>query len=180
MKFTDFNFSTNNDTNTLTINNNQIKVRKYLSVSDKNDLVEIALQKAEFNGVYNELLLDVYFHLNIIYLYTDIEFEEQDREDEMVLYDKLESNDVIDKVVAYIGEEEYGVLTDLLNKQKENNIRYKNSAAAVLRSFVTDLPANAAAAKEIVDSFDPSQYQAVVDFAEAANGGRQIAAPVNE
>jgi len=52
--------------------------------------------------------------------------------------------------------------------------KYKNSAAGVLKHIVTDLPKNAAAAKEIVDSFDPSQYQAVVDFATAANGGRNI------
>jgi len=53
-------------------------------------------------------------------------------------------------------------------------LKYENSAAAVFRKFVTDLPAAAAAAAEIVDNFNPEQYNAVRDFAIAANGGRDI------
>ena len=47
--------------------------------------------------------LDAYFHLNIIYLYTDIEFDEEDKEDELELYDKLEANKVILPVLGAIG-----------------------------------------------------------------------------
>lgn len=61
-------------------------------------------------------------------------------------------------------------------QQLERNIKYKNSAAATLRSFVQDLPKSAEAAKEIVDGFNPDDYKNVVDFAMAANAGR----PVNQ
>jgi len=124
--------------------------------------------------LYNELLLDVFFHLNIIYLYTDIEFSADDRDDELALYDILEANDIINKVIANMKEGEYEELRDTLNKMMSLKLTYGNSAAAVMRTFVQDLPKNAAAAKEIVDSFDPKQYQSVVDFATAANGGRNI------
>jgi len=112
--------------------------------------------------------------LNIIYLYTDIEFSAEDREDEMELYDILDRNDIIDQVIAAIGEDEYNDLIDKLDDIKEESLTYKNTAAAVLTRIVQDLPKNAAAAKEIVNSFDPSKYQEVVDFATAANGGRNI------
>ena len=73
-----------------------------------------------------------------------------------------------------VKEGEYEELRDTLDKMMSLKLTYGNSAAAVMRTFVQDLPKNAAAAKEIVDNFDPEQYQSVVDFATAANGGRNI------
>lgn len=173
MKFQDFNFIDTSVPLTIKLQNG-IQVKKWIPISDKIDLVQIALQKSEEDGIYNEAKLDCYFHLNIIYLYTDIEFSEEDREDEMKLYDILEHNDIIDQVVAAIGEDEYTTLKDYLIKMKTDSLNYKNTAAAVLRGIIQDLPKNAAAAKEIMDSFDQEKYQNVRDFAIAANGGRNI------
>lgn len=153
---------------------NGIQVKKRISTSDKIDLIQIALQKSEEDNLYNEVKLDCYFHLNIVYLYTDIEFSVEDREDEMELYDILDRNDIINQVIAAIGEDEYDDLRSKLIEMKLEFLSYRNTAAAVLTRIVQDLPKNAAAAKEIVDSFDPSKYQEVVDFATAANGGRNI------
>lgn len=172
MKFQDFDFI-NTSVPTIKLQNG-IQVKKWIPISDKIDLIQIALQKSEEDGIYNEAKLDCYFHLNIIYLYTDIEFSEEDREDEMKLYDILEHNDIIDQVIAAIGEDEYVGLKDYLITMKINYLTYKNTAAAVLTRIIQDLPKNAAAAKEIIDSFDPEKYQAVEDFATAANGGRNI------
>ncbi len=176
MRIKDFNLSKDylNRTKSLTINDQQIKVKSYLPVKDKLDLIQIALQKSEQNGIYNDMKLDIYFHLNIIYLYTDIEFEQQDREDQMELFDILESNNVINRVINCIGSEEYGELKDYLNTIKADSLSYKNTAAAVMGRFIQDLPTAMAEVKEIIDSFDPSKYQAVADFAIAANGGRDI------
>ena len=162
-------------------NNLEINVKKYLPISDKIDLVQIALQKAEEDGVYNQIKLDMFFHLNIIYLYTDIEISQEEREDEYMLYDILESNDIIDQVVAAIGSD-YSELKDYLIEMMSDTLNYKNTAAAVLTRIIQDLPKNAAAAKEIVDSFDREKYENVRDFAIAANGGRNIVTnqPVNK
>lgn len=160
-----------------------IQVKKTIPSSDKIDLIQIALQKAEEDGIYNQIKLDIYFHLNIIYLYTNLEIDLEDREDEMELYDILENNGIINEVIAAIGEYEYDSLKSYLFEIKNEKLRYENTAAAVLTRIVQDLPKNAAAAKEIVDSFDRDQYQQVIDFATAANGGRNIntnAAPVNQ
>lgn len=154
-------------------NNLEINVKKYLPISDKIDLVQIALQKAEEDGVYNQIKLDMFFHLNIIYLYTDIEISQEEREDEYILYDILESNDIIDQVVAAIGSD-YRELKDYLIEMMSDTLNYKNTAAAVLTRIIQDLPKNAAAAKEIIDSFDREKYENVRDFAIAANGGRNI------
>ena len=44
----------------------------------------------------------------------------------------------------------------------------------MVSGLIDDLPANAEAAAKIVESFDPNQFKAVVDFARYANGGRDI------
>ena len=71
-------------------------------------------------------------------------------------------------------ESEYNELFNYITEIMRNTLTYKNTAGAVLQSIIQDLPKNAQAAAEIVNSFDPKQYQAVVDFATAANGGRNI------
>lgn len=152
----------------------QIQVKEYLPVEDKIDLIQTALQKSEEDGIYNEMKLDVFFSLNIVYLYTNIEFSQEDREDEFKLYDKLEHEEFFEKVISLMGQNEYSLLFDWLEQTKEQSLKYKNTAAAVLRTFVTDLPKNAAAAKEIIDQFDPNKYPEVINFATAANGGRDI------
>ena len=161
-------------------NNLEINVKKYLPIADKIDLVQIALQKSEEDGIYNQIKLDMFFHLNIIYLYTDIEISQEEREDEYMLYDILESNNIIDQVVAAIGSD-YSELKDYLIEMMSDTLNYKNTAAAVLTRIIQDLPKNAAAAKEIMDSFDREKYENVRDFAIAANGGRNIITnqPVN-
>lgn len=180
MKYQDFEFYKDYLTNTQSFTyrnqagkNCQIKVKTYLPIEDKYDLITIALQKSKVDDIYNELLLDMYFHLNIIYLYTDIEFTLEDRENEFSLYDTLEYNGIIDNVVSIL-RDEYDVLKTMLEEMKKVNLTYNHTAAAVIKKIINDLPANAAAAKEIVDSFDPAQYQSVIDFAAAANGGRPI------
>ena len=175
MKFSDLKLNTAIEEKELVLpSGEKISVKSTIPVSDKIDLIQIALQKAEEDGIYNQIKLDIYFHLNLLYLYTDIEFSTEDREDEMGLYDILERNEIINEVISAIGLEEYQSLIDYLDKMKEMNLAYKNTAAAVLTRIIQDLPKNAAAAKEIMDSFDPEKYQMVENFATAANGGRNI------
>lgn len=159
---------------TFDFNENKIEVLKYLPIEDKRDLVEITLQKAEENGVYNPVLLDMYFHLHLVYMYTNLSFTEKQKENEAKIYDALTCNGFFDKFFEVLPEDEYENLMDYIEDIMEDTLAYKNTAGAVLQSVIQDLPRNAQAAADIVKSFDPNQYQAVIDFANAANGGRNI------
>lgn len=174
MQYKDFNFKVNKEVNVVRINDKEIQVLQYLPINDKIDLIQVALQKSEENGVYNEMKLEAYFNLNLIYLYTNLEFDEEDREDELELYDELETNDVFTTVIGALPDEEYDMLINFLQLTKANREEYKISAAALLQSVIQDLPKNAAAAKDIVDNFDPNKYSEVVNFAKNANVGRPI------
>ena len=159
---------------TFDFNENKIEVLKYLPIEDKRDLVEITLQKAEENGVYNTVLLDMYFHLHLVYMYTNLSFTDKQKENEAKIYDTLACNGFFDQFFEALPEGEYKDLMDYIEDIIEDTLTYKNTAAAVLQSIIQDLPNNAQAAADIVKSFDPKQYQAVIDFATAANGGRNI------
>lgn len=172
--FTSLKLKMKEEVKTIDFNESKIEVKQYLPIRDKIDLVDITLQKSREDRLYNPLKVNMYFHLNLIYLYTNISFTEKQREDEEKLYDLLDSNELIDLIVSNIPEFEYN---DLLNKtieKIENELQYNTTAAAIISKLINDLPKNAQAAASIVESFDKEKYKAVVDFAKAANGGRDI------
>lgn len=152
----------------------KIEVQQYLPIQDKIDLIDITLQKAKEGRLYNPIKVDMFFHLNLIYLYTNITFTDKQREDEYKLYDSLQSNGIISQVVAAMDENEYNGLLNMINEKIENELKYNTTAAAIISKIIDDLPKNAEAAQQIVNNFDKSKYQAVVDFAKAANAGRAI------
>jgi len=155
-------------------NDCDINVLNYLPIEDKYDLIMITLQKSLENGYYNPIRLDEYFHLHLIYSYTNISFTEKQKEDESKLYDCLKSNGLMDAFLNGFDESEYNELYTLLNDTKEAILRQKLSVSGLIESFIADLPAQAEAVKNIIDNFDKDKYQEVINFAKAANGNRDI------
>lgn len=174
MKYSDLNLKTNTKTNITIINEKEIEVLEYLPIEDKIDLIQVALQKSEENGIYNEMKLDVYFNLYIVYMYSNIEFTDEEKADAFTLYDELQSNNVIISVIGAMDENEYDSLVGYLQIMQRSNEKYKGSAVALLQSFIQDMPKNAAATAEIVNNFDKEKYKNVVDFARSINADRPV------
>lgn len=168
VSFNNLKLSVNKEVNIAEFNGVKIEVFKYLPIEDKNDLIQIAMQKSFMDGYFNEVLLDAYFHLNLIYLYTNLNITEKQREDELKLYDKINSSGLLAAVLAQIPEDEYDYLYNALKSQIEAFLKYRNSAAAVLQSVIQDLPANAAAAADIVNNWDANKFQSVQDMVQLA------------
>lgn len=168
VSFNNLKLSTNKEVKIAEFNNTKIEVLQYLPVEDKNDLIQITMQKSFMDGYFNEILLDAYFHLNIIYLYTNLNITEKQREDELKLYDKIYSSGLLETILGQLPEDEYKYLFNMLQEQTKDFLTYKNSAAAVVQSFIQDLPANAAAAADIVNNWDASKFQSVQDMVQLA------------
>ena len=164
----------NTEVKTFDFGGQKVEVLQYLPAQDKYDLLMITLQKSLEDNLYNEFKLNLYFELHLVYMYTNISFTEKQREDEFKLYDTLKSNGFYEKFFQVINEDEYNELFEQLNAIKNASFKNKRSVAGLIGEFINDLPANAEAAAKIVESFDPEQYKAVVDFARYANGGRDI------
>lgn len=163
-----------NSISTLDVNGKTIEVLNYLPIEDKYSLIMVSLQNAYQDGIYNDIILEQMFNLNIVYMYTNITFTDTQRENETKLYDELESNGLIAQIISKIPENEYLALLDYLKSVRQCLTDYRMSVSSLAQSFIENLPENAAAAADIVDNFDPEKYKAVVDFARAANGNREI------
>lgn len=177
--FSSLKLKTPTEVNTFDFMGKTIEVDTYMPVNDKLDIMAIAMQKAEENGIYNPMLLDIFFHLNLVYMYCNITFTDKQKEDELKIFDLLQSNGFFDLFLPFI-EEDYAEMRECLDSMTEDIIHYNNSAGHIVQNLIQDLPQNAEAAKMIVDSFDPEKYGAVINFAKAANGGRGIPENVGE
>lgn len=174
VSYANLKLKTKTDVLTFDFEGEQIEVLQYLPISDKYDLIMITLQKAKEGNIYNQLKLDMFFHLHLVYLYTNLSFTDKQKENEFKIYDTLQSNGFIDKMIEFIPKEEYENLFEMIEKQVKIEMKYSTTVASILDKFIDDLPKNAEAAMKIVDNFDPDKFQAVKDFAKAANGGRDI------
>ena len=150
------------------------EVLKYLPIKEKYNLIESVLQKSYENGIYNPIKLDMYFALNLIYLYSNISFTEKQKEDEEKLYDTLQSSGVMDAIIDAIEDDEYNNLYTMLIETEEKYYNYRKTISGMLNEFSGTLNQNADFLKEIAETFDPNQFKNVLDFAQAANGGRPI------
>lgn len=164
----------NEETVKIMFKDTEIEVLQYLPIDDKYSLISITLQKAQEENTYSPVLLDMFFHLHLVYLYTNITFTDKQREDEAKLYDILKSNGLMDEIIKAIPEVEYNMLYNYLEEESRNRTKAKRSAVGLIQSIINDLPTQAQAAMDIVNNFDKEKYQNVIDFAKAANGGRDI------
>lgn len=176
MNYSNLNLNLNIDKsiNTININDCEINVLQYLPIEDKNSLIYLALQNAEENGEYNLLKVDMYMGLYTIYMFTDIEFTEDEKNEPTKLYDELMSNGVISAVTMAIPKHERDYIARILDETMRNRRLYRNTVASIIHSFINDLPKNAEIAKDIVKQFNPEDFMQVLEFAKAANGGRPI------
>ena len=177
VSFANLKLKVENEIKTFDFNGEKIEVNQYLPINDKYDLVMITLQKSREDNIYNELKLDMYFNLHLVYMYTNLNITDKQKEDEGKLYDILETNGFFDKMMEVFNEDEYNDLLSYIEKQKEDELKYNTTAAALVRSIIQDLPAQAEAMQDILNNFDKDKYQEVINFAKAANGGRDI--PLN-
>lgn len=174
VSYTNLKLKTDLSTQSFVFNGLDVEVKQYLPAEDKYDLIMITLQKSEENGIYNPFKLDLYFHLYLVFMYTNLSFTERQKDNELKLYDTLKSTGFIDIMLEYIPTTEYNDLITFMEEIKSDMLNYTNTAGAVLQKIVSDLPRNAQAAMDIVNTFDKNKYQEVIAFAEAANGNRPI------
>lgn len=174
VSFTNFKLKVNENVEKFTIGDVEVEVLQYLPIADKYDLIMIALQNAEEDGIYNPLKLDMYLNLYLVFMYTNINFTDKQKEDLNKLYDILESNEIIDQVINLIPENEYSEILNYTDEILAKIMENKKTVSGVLSTLINDLPKQAQSAANIIERFNPEQFQNVLNFAKAANGGRDI------
>lgn len=167
MLFKDMKVTPNNETKTVKIGDNiEFNVKQYLPAEDKNAILEIAMQTADQGTILNTFALDAIFHTYLVFKYTDIEFNVDEKEDLFKLYDLLESNGIIDAMVAAIPKQEYESLTEYLNEMVDSYLTYRNSARALVEQFSVFVPQAAEKLNEVTKDFDIEKLQQIVSLAD--------------
>jgi hypothetical protein len=161
----DFNKSINKENKVINFNGSEIEIVNYLSTNDKYDLIMITLQKAFEKNIYNPFKMDVFFNLNVIYLYTNIVFSTADREDESALYDVLYRSGLIDAVIAEIDADELASLKNYVCDLARIITQYRNTFGSVVGGFIEQLPAMMEKAREVIEKFDPTKMQELMTIA---------------
>ena len=121
------------------INGNDIEVKQYLPVNDKLDLIARVISGAhDENNFPNPIKIEVIGSIEIIMAYTNITFTDKQKEDIAKLYDILDSNEVIDQVIAAIPEDEYNFLIEGIDETVNAVYAYQNSALGILDTVSQD------------------------------------------
>ena len=158
-----FNLQTKEDVKTIKINDMDVNVKQYLPSEEKNNLLQIAIQSAETSTILNAFALEIIFYTYLVIKYTDIQFNEDDLSDIFALYDKLETNGVIDEVLAAIPSKEDQILKDYLEDMVPTYDNYNCSISAVADRFINFFSSigdelknlNPEALKELANSITP-------------------------
>ena len=174
MKYSDIKVSIETDVKIINFNEQDITVKQNISTNDLYDLIMITLQESKEGLIYNPLKLDVFFHVNLTMMITDIEFEAEDRVNKFETYDELKNSGLLYSILDAFPVPVYKYIREIIEATVTKMEEYENRATSLISKFITDLPANAEAAAKIVEEFDPEKFQQVIDFATAANGGRPI------
>lgn len=150
----DFNKSIDKELKIINFNGTDIGIVPYLSIQDKFDFVMITLQKSFVNGIYSDVKIDMYFDLHMIYMYTNIEFDAEDRADEEGLYDTLKRSGLIAAVRDSIDKEELVYLSEAIYQTCKKLSNYKSSFMSFISDLINTMPEKAAEALNIVGKID--------------------------
>lgn len=172
--FTKLKVKPNEEVKTIIFNDNEIEILQYLPVAEKYSLINITLQEAKEGMIYHSVKKDLFFHLNLVFMYTNINFTDKQKEDLLGLYDLLVTSGLMEQILENIPDEEYETLYNYFNEQEQDLLDYNNTLVGTLKNWIESIPENMDKMQSIVKDFDPENFKAVLDFATSANGGRSI------
>lgn len=149
----------------------EVKVLKYLPMKEKNDLIIVTLQRIFVDGTLNPVVEEIEYELNLIRSYSNVIINEANSPE---LYDKLLRSGFIDLFYQALDKEDGEELLEFYNKALEELKAYSRSTAGMIASILNKLPEQMDKAQSIINDFDKTKFQEVIQFAEAANGNRNI------
>ena len=137
--FSNFNLKVNDEIKKVDINGIEVEVKQYLPIDKQIEIVtNVLLNSADDNNFANPMKVEVYFNLELIYAYTNIEFTAAQKEQANILYDLLESNDIFNQVIAAIPDNQYSELWGYVTETIEAYYKHVNSALGILEQVSTD------------------------------------------
>lgn len=123
------------------INGQQISIKNYLPIQEKLEMISDIINGAsatETSGYWNPGKINVFFTLEIMYRYTNINFTDKQKADPVKLYDQIVSSGLYNKVINIIEASELNFINSTLNETLRNIYNYRNSIYGILDVISTD------------------------------------------
>lgn len=154
------------DPQIIKIGEQEVEVIQYLPVNDKLALVERVLNLTiDDTGFLNPVRLEVYAILEIVKTYTNISITDKMMENAPNTYDLLMINEVLDRVIAAIPEDEYDAIFDAIEDCAEHTVKYLNSFVGMMKTVTNDYDATKLNVEEIMKTLDqPDKVGLVKDI----------------
>jgi hypothetical protein len=116
-----------------------IEVKQYLSVEEKLEIITNVLELShDSNNFSNPIKVQVYTALEMIDRYTNISFTEKQKENPTKLYDLLNGNGLIEKIIGVIPQTEYDELIHGIYDSIDAVYSYQNSVLGILDTVSQD------------------------------------------
>jgi hypothetical protein len=126
--------------NIIKINEQDVEIKYYIPTNQKLEIVTNVLRNLVQNeySFVNTIQLDVYLMIEIIKNYTNIEFAEDDLDNPAELYDQLNIQGIIDKVINKLPREELDYLIKGTNDTINSYYEQRNSLRGIMEDIVKD------------------------------------------
>ena len=136
--FTKLGLTKNQEVRQLTWNEQIIEVKQYLPIQEKMNLLSTVLNNCQDeNNFINEAKLQLYFDLEVVFRYTNINFTDKQKEDVAKLFDLINGSGLLNKIDELLPEE-VDNLFDWLRMTAHNIYDYRNSIYGILDALNTD------------------------------------------
>ena len=159
VSFTKLGLAKNTDINTFEYNGQVIEVKQYLPIQDKINIINVVLNNCQENENFiNDIQLQFWLDLEIIFNYTNIKFTDKQKEDNFKLYDLLTGSGLLHSVKENMNQDELNSLLNYTIKSAEHIYEYRNSAYGIFDMLVKR--------KDELD-FDATEIQKKINDPEA-------------
>ena len=140
--FTKLGLKPNNKIANIEFNEQIIEVKQYLPVEEKLELITNVLELShDSNNFSNPIKVQVYTALEIIKKNTKIRFTEKQKENPTKLYDLLNGNGLLEKIIEVIPQIEYDEIIAGVYNTIDAVYTYQNSVMGILDAVSTDYSA---------------------------------------
>lgn len=130
----------NTEKRIITINDIDVEVKQYLPVDEKLELISYVVNMAhdENFNFSNPVKVEVFAVLGIFKYYTNISFTEKQLSEPAKIYDLLNGNGIVNRVIMTIPLNEYNELKNGIEETIKSIYQYQNSVLGILDTIGQD------------------------------------------
>lgn len=139
VSFTKLGLKMDQEIKTIKFNEQEIEIKQYIPIEAKLQFIENVLNKSAVDMYfYNQGKIEIFFAMEVIYNYTNINFTDKQKDDILGLFDKFVSTGLYKEILNNIPTSEIKFLKEVIQDQIKEIYRYRDSALGIMEAMKTD------------------------------------------